>query len=179
MDNAPRSAAPTESPKRRRVLYLVLAIAVLAPLVVVALSVDDWSRDLTTNRAATAIDHPDERLRPRRVAGDAARVEAALERFVSERRAWRIADEKELPGDSPLKEDASDAVAVWRLVHTTGLMRFRDDVWLVVLPADAGGVLLAGESRSRVGKGDLGQNPRNLDELLSGLAERIAPVTDR
>jgi uncharacterized protein (DUF1499 family) len=44
-------------------------------------------------------------------------------------------------------------------------MKYRDDIRVQIEPA-AEGTRLSAESRSRVGKGDLGQNPRNLRELL-------------
>jgi uncharacterized protein (DUF1499 family) len=47
-------------------------------------------------------------------------------------------------------------------------MRYKDDIRLSIKPADSGS-LLSAESRSRVGRGDLGQNPRNLRELLGAI----------
>ena len=52
-----------------------------------------------------------------------------------------------------------------RAVRKTLLFRFADDVTARVYP-DPGGARLELESTSRLGKGDLGQNPRNLEELL-------------
>ncbi|QDV33374.1 DUF1499 domain-containing protein [Tautonia plasticadhaerens] len=48
--------------------------------------------------------------------------------------------------------------------HTTRLWRFTDDVHLAFEP-DSRGSLVSARSQSRVGKGDLGQNARNLKEL--------------
>ncbi|CAA9486148.1 MAG: hypothetical protein AVDCRST_MAG12-1816 [uncultured Rubrobacteraceae bacterium] len=52
-----------------------------------------------------------------------------------------------------------------RAVRKTRLFRFADDVTARVSP-DPDGARLELTSASRVGKGDLGQNPRNLVELL-------------
>ncbi len=49
--------------------------------------------------------------------------------------------------------------------RTTAIFRFVDDV--VVNLTDAGDkVVVNATSQSRVGKGDLGQNPRNIDQLF-------------
>lgn len=54
--------------------------------------------------------------------------------------------------------------------RTTRLWRFVDDIHLRFVPdLDAGGCRLVGRSRSRVGKGDFGQNARNLKELRRAL----------
>ncbi len=54
------------------------------------------------------------------------------------------------------------------LVHSTSLFRFKDDVTVRVFQ-EAGATRAEFESASRIGKGDLGQNPRNLRELLDAL----------
>jgi uncharacterized protein (DUF1499 family) len=66
----------------------------------------------------------------------------------------------------------------WRLVgrcdgvvqatRTTRLFRFVDDVSILLEPV-AGGTALSARSGSRVGRGDLGQNRRNLAELWRAL----------
>lgn len=167
--------SPAEDrPKRRRVFLVIAVLAAASPLVVLALLVDDWSRDLTTNTAATAADHRDETLRPLDRDGDAASIETALTEFCAGASHWELADPHELPASSPLASIAGDAVLVRRLVRTTGLMRYRDDVWVLVELLSDGRVRVHAESRSRVGVGDLGQNPRNLRELLAALRNTAA-----
>lgn len=56
--------------------------------------------------------------------------------------------------------------------HTTRVWRFVDDVRLRFEPT-AEGCRVVGQSRSRVGKGDFGQNARNLKELRWALIERV------
>jgi uncharacterized protein (DUF1499 family) len=60
-----------------------------------------------------------------------------------------------------------------RAVRKTRLFRFADDVTARVYP-DPGGARLALTSASRVGRGDLGQNPRNLEELLRAVDHEMA-----
>ncbi len=64
---------------------------------------------------------------------------------------------------------------VW-LTRRTRIFRFVDDIHLVVEPAPHGTRLLM-RSASRVGKDDLGQNARNLAELIAALdaKSRAAP----
>jgi uncharacterized protein (DUF1499 family) len=55
-----------------------------------------------------------------------------------------------------------------RAVRKTRLFRFRDYVTARVHP-DPDGARLELKSASRLGRGDLGQNPRNLEELLRAI----------
>ena len=154
---------------------VILLLALASPFVLMALFVDDWSRDLTTNTANTDPAAADETMRPWTIDSDADRIDAAIARLVADSAPWSTADESPLPEDSPLPAMAEgDTLATRHLVRTTGLMGYRDDVWLVVEDAGAEGVRLHGESRSRVGKGDLGQNPRNLRELRSLLEAALS-----
>jgi len=59
------------------------------------------------------------------------------------------------------------------LVRTTRLMRYKDDV-MVTLKRVGNETSVDVFSRSRVGKGDLGQNPRNIRELLAHIASFTA-----
>lgn len=159
------------SPKlpRRPVFWLILLLAIGLPLLAITTYVDDWSRDWTTNTAATAADHVDPALRPLALDVAPSAVDELLQAFCGGQKRWRVAGEKPLPSDSPI---AADGRQSFHLTHTTGLMGFVDDVWVVVEPVAAGdGVRVYAESRSRVGKGDLGQNPRNLRALLAGLRQ--------
>ncbi len=63
--------------------------------------------------------------------------------------------------------DTSGAV-IWA-TRDTRLFRFTDDVYLLIESRPVGAAILA-RSASRVGKGDLGQNRRNLAELWDALA---------
>ncbi len=67
------------------------------------------------------------------------------------------------------KGEAADPVAgTIRAVHLTRLWGFRDDVRIRFVPEGTGSRVFA-HSRARIGKGDLGQNARNLRELTRAL----------
>lgn len=53
-----------------------------------------------------------------------------------------------------------------KFVATTGLMRFRDDIDIEVIPVDNSHSTLAIYSRSRVGYSDLGTNRKRVNELI-------------
>lgn len=55
-----------------------------------------------------------------------------------------------------------------KLTRRTGTVGFVDDITVRLTP-DGGGTVVHAESRSRVGKGDLGQNRRNILELWAAL----------
>jgi uncharacterized protein (DUF1499 family) len=61
--------------------------------------------------------------------------------------------------------EADRATGTIHATHATRIWRFVDDVRIRIEPWGDGSRLTA-ESRSRVGKGDLGQNARNLRELV-------------
>lgn len=135
-----------------------LAVALAAGT---ALQIDDWSRDLTTNHASTSRDAPDAALRSIEtpVAGD------ALARVVAE-------TGQELGWEVVSSTQTGPAAWTVHLVRTTRLFRFRDDITVTVTDRGATRLLDAG-SRSRVGKGDLGQNPRNLRALLERVRAKL------
>ena len=55
------------------------------------------------------------------------------------------------------------------MTRRTRVFRFIDDI-TIEFHETTSGVRVEAESRSRVGKGDLGQNPRNLIELSKALS---------
>lgn len=157
-------------PRRPPMTVALVVLALLSPLLVMAIFVEDWGRDLSANTAATLPDAKDERLRPADREASIAEVKDSVDRFCAQESAWRIANEKPLPDDSPLLTTLdSEPAETLHLVRTTALMRYKDDVWLVVEDRGEGRVRLHGDSRSRIGKGDLGQNPRNLRQLMAAL----------
>lgn len=153
-------------------LWLALLLPVVVVLIVLATHVDDWSRDLTTNRAHTG---PGQKHEPWEIQGATLEeITAAAEEMTRRNPKWELADEKPAPSDSPLTPLLGDPPsATLRFVRTTGLMRYQDDVWLLITRAGDDTLRCYAESRSRVGKGDLGQNPRNLAELQSQLLDLL------
>ena len=138
------------------VLILVLAFVLVVGGILLFL-IEDWSRDLTRNTAETSetAENPLERpmLLHRSVQDSVELVEHAVHTLVR----W------EMTG----REQEGDAV-ILHLVRTTPLWRFKDDITVRVEPV-AEGTRVTARSQSRVGKGDLGQNPRNLRELFESL----------
>ncbi|MCE9527096.1 MAG: DUF1499 domain-containing protein [Planctomycetales bacterium] len=137
----------------------LFAFALLVGLTWLLFTIDDWGRDFTTNYAATSAAAKNPSLRP---------VDAGL----SPRDAAKlvVSAAKQIPGwESASTEELGDEI-VLRLVRTTKLMRFKDDITVHIRPASDGNIPakceISAESKSRIGKGDFGQNPRNLAELM-------------
>lgn len=149
-------------------LWVLAGVAIVT--IFIFSHIDDWSRDLTTNTAWT--DDASQTLKPLRVAKSPELVKADLLRVVESMSNWRVADSGEdgsANGDAPPSGDAALKV---HLVRTTTIMRFKDDIWVTLLPGDAdGSTIVQVRSQSRLGKGDLGQNPRNIRELLGRLGQ--------
>jgi uncharacterized protein (DUF1499 family) len=70
-------------------------------------------------------------------------------------------------------ESTDPATGTIHLTRRTRVWRFVDDVRLTLTP-DGGSTVIHGESQSRVGVGDLGQNRRNILELWAALRARSA-----
>lgn len=147
--------------------------------------IDDWGRDWSSNHAALSADHPDESLRPIVSAKSILEVENAVVRWVRGESNWAVMSEStnELTSN---ESDAGQPVASLRrlhLTHTTSILRFVDDVHVQIQnvdrqdssdPAKTSQTILYAESQSRIGKGDLGQNPRNLRALHRGVLAELA-----
>ncbi|WP_207394838.1 DUF1499 domain-containing protein [Bremerella alba] len=145
-------------------LYVVLgilAVLIVVPLVALSLIVDDWSRDLTTNHAETTRSHPNEMLRPLTVSGDRPSVAVDVSEAIERLKNWKI--------ESITPEGKRTIIHATR---TTKLFKFTDDI-RVYLNDVEGGIQITATSQSRVGKGDLGQNPRNIAELMSKVREQV------
>jgi len=139
------------------VLYValgVLAALILAIGLILVTHVEDWSRDLSINHAATSDDAKDERLRT---------IESKL--GVHELGEVVVTAAESLPKWEMIAQTWDGGSGEIHFVRTTGLVGYKDDIRVRIEPGGQGSRLSA-ESRSRIGKGDLGQNPRNLRELL-------------
>ncbi|QDV41549.1 hypothetical protein Enr13x_13920 [Stieleria neptunia] len=148
-------------------LGVALAIT-LAIIVSVVMRVDDWGRDWTQNRARLDPAATRPGLRPVQLDGT---VQDAAERI----RQWTETNSK---WDWVSEDQAGDDRLTIKLTRTTPLMRFVDDIDVELTANPDGqaptrpGVIVNATSQSRVGKGDLGQNPRNLIELTTALRNR-------
>lgn len=169
--------------------FAALGVILCSALFVLAVYVEDWARDLTNNHAATSDDHPEPLLRTRKLALPPAEVARLLTPVALELPGWttedpateKYAEQRESPA-APVTADGSDAPAagdvVLKFVRVTRIMKYRDDITVTISPTREGSSVSA-ESQSRVGKGDLGQNPRNLKELLRVLDVRVAALADQ
>lgn len=146
----PEDASP---PKRKKMIAtLLLLLLVVLPALVIVAQVDDWSRDLTQNTAATADDAP-EGLRPLKTPLSTPRCLELIKAAAASLPRWELASEDSLK---------------LHFVRTTGLLRFKDDI--AVRVEDTGEQrLIHATSASRLGKADFGQNPRNLRALLRAI----------
>jgi len=127
--------------------------------VVMLLTVDDWSRDLNTNFAETDPTHPDPSLQCVVVALDMDQAAQQVRNQGQRLPGWRE------------KANGSKSNREIKFERTTPWFRFVDDITVRLSPTPDG-TRISVSSRSRVGKGDLGQNPRNIRELLSQLSPR-------
>ncbi|MBN4053171.1 DUF1499 domain-containing protein [bacterium AH-315-L15] len=119
---------------------------------------------LTNNRAETNPDHPDASLRPRTytVAYDSF-FETVLHVI-----GW-------LPRWKVVEQDIENGKI--GATRQTKFFRFVDDVEIHVTKKGEGEVTVNLRSASRVGKGDFGQNARNIREFLKALDREIAADT--
>ena len=114
-----------------------------------------WLDGLTTNRADLGPDASDSRLRS-----------ITLSRPPAQAVPWAADVIARLPRWTVVAVDP-DAGAI-HATHATRLWGFVDDVQVRVEP-EGSGSRVVGHSQSRVGKGDFGQNARNLRELAEAL----------
>jgi hypothetical protein len=121
--------------------------------------IDDWSRDFTDNEASISAEAEDAGLRPLFDARPTAEMMEAVKRAAGRIRTWEyIGHARE--GDTTLV----------LFVRTSRIWRFKDDI--IILIDDLGDRRqVSGQSASRIGVGDLGQNPRNLRRLLAELRD--------
>lgn len=138
--------------------------------------IDDWKRDWTTNHAQLSAANSDPDLRPIEINAGMEDVDGMIRAWVQTQSAWSVVSDTN--GES---DETQSSMRRMHLTRTTPLFRFVDDIQVeltsVGTEADAPTrTRVVAESRSRVGKGDLGQNPRNLKALREGL---LAQASDR
>ncbi|MGH7514894.1 MAG: DUF1499 domain-containing protein [Gemmatimonadales bacterium] len=111
------------------------------------------ARGSGSNFAATSPAATDPRLRPRLIPLAPGPAADRVIRAVTAIRGWRV---------------VGLAGGVIQATRTTRLFRFVDDISILLEPA-SGGTAVSARSGSRVGRGDFGQNRRNLAELWQAL----------
>ncbi|TWT80004.1 hypothetical protein CA13_14160 [Planctomycetes bacterium CA13] len=143
--------------QKRKMFGIVALVIVAVSIVALFIRIDNWSRDFSTNYAKLDPAARDMNLRPMTFTDPLDVVIEKIEKWVQSQPHWEV-----------VEKTASESSAQLHLTRTTSLMRYTDDIH-VDLTAQGGGTWMEAESKSRVGKGDLGQNPRNLKELLAAL----------
>ncbi|TWT93150.1 DUF1499 domain-containing protein [Neorhodopirellula pilleata] len=138
--------------------------------------IDDWSRDWSSNQASLSSGHPDPDLRLLEIQRPLEDVEQAIIDWAGGESNWAV----EPPSDSEATNQADPSMNSLRrlhLTHSTSVFRFVDDVHVELQQQTTGSgdvqTLLHAGSRSRIGKGDLGQNPRNLKMLRRGIKQKL------
>jgi len=110
-----------------------------------------------SNIAATADGAADPRLRPHGYPLSPLQTAHAVVDAIERLPRWEVV--------------AGKNGVIWA-TRRTRVFRFVDDVYLLLLPAHDSTVIFA-RSASRVGRGDLGQNRRNLAEFWEGMAKAV------
>ncbi|WP_372898123.1 DUF1499 domain-containing protein [Stieleria sp.] len=149
---------------------LAITVAIIGSVV---LRIDDWGRDWTQNRAALDPAAPRPELRPVELDGSVQDAADRIRQWTETNSKWDWVSEEQAGGDRRRIQ----------LTRTTPVMKFVDDIEVELTAHPAGqdatsqdatsqSVIVNATSQSRVGKGDLGQNPRNLIELTTALRDR-------
>jgi hypothetical protein len=136
----------------------ILALAVIGLMMLGIFSqVENWQRDLSINYASLDAESEDSRLHPPVLSESTSELATRIVAWAEDQSLWSVESEQ-----------VSDQEATIHLTRTTRIFRWVDDIH-VVLSSVNGGVRLDAESKSRTGKADFGQNPRNLRDLLAGI----------
>ena len=146
---------------QKRFTLRKIGILVLAVIGFVMLSlfsqIENWQRDLSINYASLDADSDDPRMHPPVLAESTDQIVDRIDAWVEVRPLWAVES-----------KEVSDSDAKIHLTRTTRVFRWVDDIHVTLSSVD-GGIQFNAESKSRVGKGDLGQNPRNLRELVAAV----------
>lgn len=142
-----------------RIALVVIALSAGVTLV----GMNQWHRGLTVNRAEVSPDAEDPRLVSPVLAIPPSDVALRIRNWADSQPRWSIASTESSRNETRL-----------HLTRRTRLFRFTDDV-RVQLVAVESGTRVTAQSQSRLGKGDLGQNARNLRELLQAISAAGLP----
>ena len=146
---------------RQRNTYRWIAMAIACGLFLF-FYIDDWGRDFSTNHAEISVLSLDESLKPFESNRSTEELVEAVTWAAHRIRSWEYVGEV---GDGKTTRLI--------FVRTNRLFRFKDDITVAIEDQGARRVVTA-ESRSRIGWGDLGRNPRNLRLLLAELRAVLA-----
>ena len=165
----PSEKNSTRKPIGKMIGWIAIAIT-LVFIASIALRIDDWSRNWSENTATLSDDAERPGLRPVRLDLSPEQAEEKIRSWVESTSNWQYV------GTTSQNDGSIDV----KLIRQTSVMRFTDDIEVQIradvanaASENASGerVVITATSQSRVGKGDLGQNPRNLIELTKALRE--------
>lgn len=143
--------------KRRILTILAVVVGLLVTFVLVTGSMWPVLNDVKTSETPAYPDVLDQYFSadPKRVFDEAAQAVESLEN-------WELVEKK------------SDRLTIEATRETT--LGFTDDITITVRPQTEFVSRVAVHSRSRVGKGDFGQNARNIREFQAELDDRLGAV---
>lgn len=148
--------------RKRKWAWGILAVA-STTLLWMAWFIDDWSRDFTTNTAVTDPAASNADMHPLVTDRSPQEVAEAVKQWVAATSLWQLED-----------SEATDGGQRLHLTRRTRLFRFTDDIHVVIVRDDnTQQTTLSAHSQSRLGKGDLGQNPRNIQQLIQGVRKVV------
>jgi hypothetical protein len=126
-------------------------------------------RGLTVNFASLDSANDDPMLHPVLLPQSPEAIAGNIESWANDRSGWAVVPSQDTPDPHPPSPEHSTGRTIEiHLTRTTRLFRFVDDI-RVSLTREAAGTRVDATSQSRIGKGDLGQNPRNLKEFTQML----------
>ena len=160
------------------------ALATLSVILIMSfLSNGNFLRGLTHNTAVLDTGSTDPFLRPFTMKGDIGSASKRIKEWAGKQPLWSVRDvekgvnniannDGDMEGSGTKHEDTGDAahsLAMIHLTRTTRVFRFVDDIHLNLSEQEPGVVEVNASSQSRLGKGDLGQNARNLKTLVQAI----------
>ncbi len=124
------------------------------------MSLKEW---LTKNIYVTAPGNPDPFFRPRKYGKPKEEVAAAVQEILASLTRWKVVEYRENQGRL-------------HATHTAPIIPYTEDVNIYIVQGLDGITKLEVISQSQTGKGDFGQNKRNIKELLSALDAKLPPM---
>lgn len=144
--------------KRKFLIFLAVAVAVVVVAVLVASAI--WPVINVVETGATP-EYPD--VRPHYYSADPKRVFSEAIEAVGDVERMEVVEVKR-------------GERVIEATRETALLGFVDDITITVSPVTEFVTAVNVRSASRVGKGDFGQNARNIEAYLQALDERLGAV---
>jgi uncharacterized protein (DUF1499 family) len=144
-------------------ISVAITLAVIASVSLWIFSyIDDWSRDLTQNAATTHDTEGRPWMSALTLSETPEKVAQTLQTIGNDKPIWSV--------ETVETQDTGETQV--HLIRKTALLGFIDDIHANLVPVDTG-TRVDVSSQSRIGKGDLGQNPRNIEDLNRWLADQF------